>query len=1026
MTLHRLICFFLMLSTGSSLAAEGQHLASPIPGFSISPYFGEQVLTFVYNPEVRITINAPSLDSFDPAKPTALAFFSLPNGNTIEQTIGKQLMAGDDWHYDIQHIGAQTRFIRSKESGYNLVTIYLEANASSVPLSWPTWRGKYANNASLVKGLVDSLKSMFASFHPYVILSSHSGGGGFTFSYMNAAASIPDEVKRFAFLDSDYNYDNSYGPKLRDWINASPDHYLSILAYNDSIALYNGAPVVSPTGGTWYRTRMMVAYLSGYFSFATDSNATFITHTALNGRIKIILKQNPTKAILHTVQVELNGFIQTMLSGTPLEGKGYEYYGARAYSEFIQTARMLPKPVQIPARPPASKTGSQFMASVASMTFDQRETEIYKEISKGNVPDFMRSPRKLQSSFSDASGTAHSVIYEVMPDYLCIGSNDDFCRIPMGPITAQRLANLFGAAMPTPKLVDDIYSKAEVKLAPVTYAPVGNQNELVSKFVEHNTAIESQRSASGKPLGALVGGIKKDVVISNKITDPANPNHVVIYGWHQLNGVPIQPVYNGHINSYVDYSHGIRFINNELLVDSVVMTTAQILTNPTMYKMLSNETGPMTQASYLKDNTIPSPPRSFGVKSESGSSLRLLIKPDTTATTYIAYLSRDGVAFPDSVSLPSGNLIIPNLRSDTLYYLKIKAANLIGASAFSEVLAGVPSATQPQVLIVNGFDRASAGNTYNFVRQHASAFAANRAPIVAATNDAIVDGLMSLADFSIVDYILGDESTVDETFSNAEQVIVKAYLQGGGKLFVSGCEIAWDLDAKGSVSDKDFINNFLKMRYVADAPNGVSSTTYQAEGLNGTIFAGIPSIPFDNGTHGTIDVKWPDVVRPNGGGIGCGKYVNLDTSSGFSAVSFRGVFPSGSREGELVALGFPFETIYMESVRLQVLANILKFFSSISAVGPGEALPKECVLLQNYPNPFNPLTTISYQLSAVSYVALKVFDLLGREVATIVSEKEQPGTHTVRWDASHVPSGVYYYRLEVNDQYQTKRMLVLK
>ena len=150
---------------------------SVLPGFSVSPYFNEQVKTFVYTPEVRIHINAPSIGSFDPAKPTALTFFSLPNGNTIEMTVGKKLKAGDDWHYDIQHIGAQTRFIRSKILDTNFVTIYLEANASSVPLSWPTWRSKYANNATLVKGIVDSMKSMFAAYNPYIVFSSHSGGG---------------------------------------------------------------------------------------------------------------------------------------------------------------------------------------------------------------------------------------------------------------------------------------------------------------------------------------------------------------------------------------------------------------------------------------------------------------------------------------------------------------------------------------------------------------------------------------------------------------------------------------------------------------------------------------------------------------------------------------------------------------------------------------------------------------------------------------------------------------------------------
>ena len=90
----------------------------------------------------------------------------------------------------------------------------------------------------------------------------------------------------------------------------------------------------------------------------------------------------------------------------------------------------------------------------------------------------------------------------------------------------------------------------------------------------------------------------------------------IIYGWHQLNGVPIQPLYSGHLNSYVDYSHGIRFVNQQMLVDSVVMTATQVLTNPILYKILSNETGVMIQPSYMKNNAIPAVPKSFGVKTE--------------------------------------------------------------------------------------------------------------------------------------------------------------------------------------------------------------------------------------------------------------------------------------------------------------------------------------------------------------------------------------------------------------------------
>jgi hypothetical protein len=1017
-----------MLVQHSALGQEHSPM-TVLPGFSVSPYFNEQVKTFVYTPEVRIHINAPSISSFDPAKPTALAFFSLPNGNTIEMTVGKKLKAGDDWHYDIQHIGAQTRFIRSKMKDTNFVTIYLEANASSVPLSWPTWRSKYANNATLVKGIVDSMKNMFAAYNPYIVFSSHSGGGGFTFSYFNAVSSIPAEVKRITFLDATYNYDNTYGAKIKDWILAADDHHLSVLAYNDSIALYNGQPIVSPTGGTWYRTRQMVSYLSGFMTFTTDSNATFITHTALNGRVKIILKQNPTQAILHTVQVELNGFIQTMLSGTPLEGIGYTYYGARAYSSFVQTATILPKPVQIPARPAGAMTGSQFMAAIGSMTFTDRENAIYNEFAKGNVPDFMRSLAKLQSTFQDANGVNHSVIYEVMPDYLCIGSNEDFCRVPMGPVTAQKIANLFGATMPTAKLVDDIYGKAGLKLEPIPLSIPDADKITPATFLQHSNAIETQRINSGMPLGTLIGGTKKDVVVSNKIVDPTRPGHVVIYGWHQLSGIPIQPLTNIHSASYVDYSHGIRLMNVELLVDSVTMNVKQMLTHSVWYKVLSNEIGAMTQPSYIKETGTPAVPKSFGIKAESPTSLRLLAKTDTLATDYIVYLSKDGVAFTDTVTISTANPIITSLTPDSLYYIKYQAANETGVSSVSEVLAGIPgSPSLEKILIVNGFDRASTGNTYNFIRQHASAVKANGYRFASATNDAVIDGLFILNDYSVADYILGDESTADETFSAAEQTKVKLFLQNGGKLFVSGCEIGWDLDRPTvpTAADRDYFNNYLKMKYLADAPNNLKQTTYQAEVLAGNPFSGVPNLAFDNGTHGTIDVQWPDVVRAVSGALPFAKYTGLDTASGVSGIYFEGLFPSGTTPGKVVALGFPFETIYPQNTRDQLMGKILSFFTITVGVEDENLTPQNYILHQNYPNPFNPTTTISYRLAHNGFVTLRVFDALGREVRQLVSEEQTAGGHTVRFDGKDLSSGIYFYHLRSGEFVSTKKMILMK
>ncbi len=97
-----------------------------------------------------------------------------------------------------------------------------------------------------------------------------------------------------------------------------------------------------------------------------------------------------------------------------------------------------------------------------------------------------------------------------------------------------------------------------------------------------------------------------------------------------------------------------------------------------------------------------------------------------------------------------------------------------------------------------------------------------------------------------------------------------------------------------------------------------------------------------------------------------------------------------------------------------------------SSVGPGGDVPRAFALRQNYPNPFNPTTTISYRLSAGSMVSLKVYDILGRLVGTLVNERQSPGEHLVRLDASRLASGVYIYKLTAGDRTAQQKMLLLK
>ncbi len=95
-----------------------------------------------------------------------------------------------------------------------------------------------------------------------------------------------------------------------------------------------------------------------------------------------------------------------------------------------------------------------------------------------------------------------------------------------------------------------------------------------------------------------MAGIKKDVILSTRMAK--QPDKVVIYGWHKSHENPIQQVYSGHIDWYVDYSHGIRLINNQVLVDGKHYLLTEVLSDPVLYKIFSDEDSPMGQTVYIK------------------------------------------------------------------------------------------------------------------------------------------------------------------------------------------------------------------------------------------------------------------------------------------------------------------------------------------------------------------------------------------------------------------------------------------
>jgi len=91
-----------------------------------------------------------------------------------------------------------------------------------------------------------------------------------------------------------------------------------------------------------------------------------------------------------------------------------------------------------------------------------------------------------------------------------------------------------------------------------------------------------------------------------------------------------------------------------------------------------------------------------------------------------------------------------------------------------------------------------------------------------------------------------------------------------------------------------------------------------------------------------------------------------------------------------------------------------------------EIYPESYLLYQNYPNPFNPSTTIKFEIPKTAFITLKIYNILGQEVAELVNEEKQPGVYEVNWNASGFASGVYFYQLRAGSFVETKKMILLR
>ena len=316
-------------------------------------------------------------------------------------------------------------------------------------------------------------------------------------------------------------------------------------------------------------------------------------------------------------------------------------------------------------------------------------------------------------------------------------------------------------------------------------------------------------------------------------------------------------------------------------------------------------------------------------------------------TGYMVYASTNGYGFDGGRLIAGGataSTTITGLDPSLTYYFKVAAVNDGGESPGSEVIAAKATTGGGKALVVNGFDRLSRfqnptqihhlggefervrplqSNSYDYAVQLASAIAQadSTLSIDTAANELVESGAINLSDYDSVYWILGEESTVDETFSSLEQTRVEQYLQLGGRLFVSGSEIGFDLDLQGGGAS--FYNNTLGADYVAD-----DAGSYAVQGVAGTLFEGL-SFDFDDGDQ-FYDTDFPDVITGTSGDV----VLNYGNGAGGAAVAVDG----GANGGRVVMLAFPFETITNESQRNLLMQQVVTFFDSGDSPIPTESI----------------------------------------------------------------------------------------
>lgn len=364
----------------------------------------------------------------------------------------------------------------------------------------------------------------------------------------------------------------------------------------------------------------------------------------------------------------------------------------------------------------------------------------------------------------------------------------------------------------------------------------------------------------------------------------------------------------------------------------------------------------------------------------------------------------------DFVVVPAGDV----------YHFKLTAVEATNLeSGAGDIFSRSSNSTGNKMLIVNGFDRRNGSYTetyHDFTTNYLiSVRDSKEAEVGTATNETITNGTIVLTDYDVVVWFVGDESTEDESLSIFEQAELASFLEAGGKLFISGAEIAWDLDNRGGARDRDFIHDYLKAEYVGDGASNYSPATGIAE-------SDFENIVIEFGIAYPED--FPDDIAPINGSDSILTYNIEGTHAG---VAYKGVFGTGTEDGAVVYIAFPLESASQED-QTKMMGKVIDYFDKeieIPLPPLGSELKQDEVAgITLYPNPAseNAQLQVSLKNEFKGEWQLSIYSLEGKlvkESTHRITENRQDLT----LDLSSLESGLYTLTLSSKNNISTLKFV---